>query len=214
MHGDSWALYQTFLSMPMFTMVRFAMWEEMLAEPRPRPGLTYMTGIWHFGRGMALLHTGQALEARAERDEVARLAADPATAEVLIGFSGAPKLLAIAHELLDGEIARKAGRRDEALGHLERAVRLEDGLTYTEPPDWYLPTRHYLGAALLELGAVDEAETVYWQDLGKHRENGFALFGLVQALEAQDRGVEAEDARERLATAWSQADVELASSRF
>jgi hypothetical protein len=93
-------------------------------------------------------------------------------------------------------------------------VRLEDGLTYTEPPDWYLPARHYLGAALLESGVPDEAETVYWQDLRKHQENGFALLGLAQALEAQDRGVEAQELRDRLADAWSQADVTLASSRF
>jgi tetratricopeptide (TPR) repeat protein len=212
MHGDAWALYQTFLSMPMFTLVRFGMWEEMLAEPQPPAGLAYMTGIWHFGKAMALLNTGRADEAGAQRDEVARLAADPATDDVAIGFSGAPKLLAIARELLDGEIARRAGRQGEALAHLERAVRLEDGLPYTEPPDWYLPTRHYLAAALLDSGAAAEAETVYWQDLRKHRENGFALFGLVQALEAQERT--AEDVRERLAATWSQADVTLQSSRY
>jgi len=214
MHGDAWALYQTFLSMPMFTLVRFGMWEEMLVEPQPRKGLAYMRGIWHFGRGMALLHTGRADEAGAEREEVARLAADPTTGDVMIGFSGAPKLLAIARELLDGEIAREAGRQAEALAHLDRAVRLEDGLPYTEPPDWYLPTRHYLAAALLDSGAPDEAETVYWQDLRTHQENGFALFGLVQALEAQERTVEAEDVRVRLAATWSQADVTLKSSRF
>ena len=48
-----------------------------------------------------------------------------------------------------------------AAAHFERAVRLEDGLIYTEPSEWHYPPRHALGAALLEAGRAAEAETVY-----------------------------------------------------
>ena len=41
---------------------------------------------------------------------------------------------------------------DAAIAHFERAVRLEDGLVYTEPAEWHYPPRHALGAALLAAG--------------------------------------------------------------
>lgn len=50
-----------------------------------------------------------------------------------------------------------------------------------------LPPRHALGAVLLEAGRAREAETVYWEDLKRNPENGWALLGLGQALAAQGR---------------------------
>jgi tetratricopeptide (TPR) repeat protein len=116
--------------------------------------------------------------------------------------------------VLGGEIDAKAGRFDAAIRRLDRAARLQDGLAYTEPPDWYYPVRHTLGAVLLEAGRPDEAESVYWQDLKKNRENGYALFGLVKSYEAQGRAEDASAAKERFHAAWSDADVTLTSSRF
>ena len=43
------------------------------------------------------------------------------------------------------------------------------------------------GAVLLEAKRPSEAETVYWEDLKRNRENGWALFGLMQALKAQGK---------------------------
>jgi tetratricopeptide (TPR) repeat protein len=133
---------------------------------------------------------------------------------VLIGFSNAGALLTIATEVLAGEIAAERGRYDEALGHLEGATRLEDSLVYTEPPDWYYPVRHTLGAVLLEAGRPREAEAVYWQDLKRNQENGYALYGLWQSLAAQNRDGETEDVEGRFRNAWAGADVKLSSSRF
>jgi len=214
MHGNVWGLYQTFLSMPLYVMVRFGMWDEILAGQPPRDDLLYMTGIWHYARGMAQTHGGAVAKAKKERTALRKIADDPKTPEVLIGFSNASKLLKIADNVLAGEIAAKRGRYDEALGHLERAVRLEDSLLYGEPPDWYYPVRHTLGAVLLEAGYPVEAEAVFWQDLEKNRENGYALYGLWRSLVAQDRDDEALTVRERFDAAWSDADIVLNSSRF
>lgn len=93
-------------------------------------------------------------------------------------------------------------------------MRLEDSLIYNEPPDWFLPTRHLLGAALLDAGRPEEAEVVYWDDLRRRRDNGFALYGLWQSLKAQGRDDEAAAIEARLRTAWAAADVRLTSSRF
>ena len=122
--------------------------------------------------------------------------------------------LAPAPEVLAGEIAAARGDFDRAVAHLERAVRLEDSLVYTEPSEFHFPPRHALGAILLEAGRPGEAETVYWEDLRRNRENGWALFGLLQALRAQSKTADAAIVEARLAKAWARADVTLSASRF
>lgn len=82
----------------------------------------------------------------------------------------------------DGDIAARQRDYDRAIASLGEAVRLEDGLAYIEPPDWGLPARHMLGAVLLEADRPGEAETVYWEDLRRNPESGWALFGLAQSL--------------------------------
>ena len=118
-------------------------------------------------------------------------------------------ILRIAPEVLAGEIAAKRKDFDKALLHLERAVRLEDALVYTEPADWPSPVRQDLGAALLEAGRAVEAEAVYWDDLKRNRENGWSLFGVLQALTAQDKKDDAARVQQRFEKAWSSADVKL-----
>ncbi len=124
------------------------------------------------------------------------------------------KIVAVAVEVLAGDIAARQKQFDAAVAHFDRAIRLEDGLTYTEPPDWHAPVRHWLGAALLAAGRHAEAETVYWDDLRRNRENGWALFGVHQALVAQGKSDEAALVEQRLKKAWARADVTLTSSRF
>jgi hypothetical protein len=85
-------------------------------------------------------------------------------------------------------------------------------LLYNEPPDWYYPSRHTLGAILLDAGRAQEAEIVFWQDLKKNRENGYSLKGVIDAMKAQ--GKDASAVEKRLKTAWSEADVPLKSARF
>ena len=116
--------------------------------------------------------------------------------------------------MLAGEIAAAKGEFDKAIAHLERAVRLEDALVYTEPSEWAFPPRHSLGAVLLEAGRPAEAETVYWEDLKRNRENGWALTGLVQALRAQKKDAQADIVEARRKTALARADVTLSGSRF
>jgi tetratricopeptide (TPR) repeat protein len=215
-HGNQWGLYQTFLSMPLFAMVRFGQWQAVLAEPRPPAHLNYWTGIWHYAQGLAYTHSGSGRVRRARRHVRALrdLVADPHSARELIGFSNGASLMSIATEILAGEMAAARQRYPQALGHLERAVRMEDGMFYNEPPDWYYPTRHTLGAVLLEAGYPGEAEAVYWRDLEENPENGFALYGLRLSLEAQDRGHEAAEIDARFAQAWAAADTDLTSSRY
>ncbi|HZL84227.1 MAG TPA: hypothetical protein VFD07_02490 [Candidatus Krumholzibacteria bacterium] len=214
MVGNIWGLYETFLSMPYFVMVRFGMWDEALNEPMPPETRRYSTGVWRYARGVAFVNRGKVEEARKELTALAKLADDPSMASYPIGFSKASQLLDIARLVLQGEIAARERKFDAAVADLDRAVRLQDGLLYTEPPDWYYPLRHTLGAVLLEAGRAAEAEVVYTQDLRKNHNNGYALFGVWKSLEAQGRTAEAAAAEKRFRAAWAAADVKLASSRY
>ena len=209
-----WALYETFLSQPMFTLVRFGLWDEMLAEPQPAVDSQFMTAIWHYGRALAFLHSGRLRLAGKELRALAEARRTMRHLKHNVGYAAADTLLTIAEEIVAGELAAKRGRTLEGLARLERAARLEDGLLYNEPPDWYFPVRHLLGAMLLDAGRPNEAEVVYSADLRKNPENGYSLFGLRQALAAQGKLDDARLIAERFELAWAQADHQLTSSRF
>jgi hypothetical protein len=91
---------------------------------------------------------------------------------------------------------------------------LEDQLRYYEPPLWHIPVRHSLGAVLLQAGRPAEAEQVYRADLQQHPHNGWALYGLKQSLDAQQKRMEAGVVDQEFRHAWARADVQLPASRF
>jgi len=202
-----------FRVVPYYALTRFGRWDEMLKEPAP-PANLYLTGVWHYARGQAFLGKGKLLEAEKELAEVKRIAKDPALDFALFSPNSAATIFAIAPEVLGGEIEAAKKNYDQAISHLERAVRLEDGLVYTEPNEWHYPPRHALGAILLEAGRAREAETIYWEDLRRNRENGWALQGLTKALEAQGKTEQAALTKARFEKAWSRADVKLTASRM
>ena len=74
-------------------------------------------------------------------------------------------ILAIAAEMLNGELAYRKGNYDAAFTHLHKSVDLDDHLPYDEPWGWMQPVRHALGALMLEQGHAEEAEAVYRADL-------------------------------------------------
>jgi Tfp pilus assembly protein PilF len=74
--------------------------------------------------------------------------------------------------------------------------------------------RHYLGAALLKSNQPEAAEAVYRRDLRWNQNNGWALFGLHQALIAQGKSREAEAIHAEWQAAWAMADVSLSASHL
>ena len=202
-----------FRVVPYLALTRFGKWDEMLKEPQPPPN-AYLRGMWHYNRGLALLAKNQIGAAEQELAKLNGLMKDKALDGPLFSPNISRNILAIGPEVLGGEIAAARGHYDKAIAHLERAVRLEDALVYTEPSEWHYPPRHALGAILLEAGRPAEAETVYWEDLRRNRENGWALFGLLQALKAQKKTNDAALVEARLKKAWERADVTLTASRF
>jgi tetratricopeptide (TPR) repeat protein len=203
-----------FRMVPYYALTRFGRWDEMLQEPEPPEYSAVLRAIWHYARGLAFVARDELPAADAELGKLKSLSADASMKEVMFSPNTAGAIVAPAVEVLAGEIAAARGNYDGALAHLERAVRLEDSLVYTEPSEFHYPPRHALCAVLLEAGRAPEAETVYWEDLRRNRDNGWALFGLWQAQKAQDKDDEALLIEERMRSAWARADVKLPASRF
>jgi tetratricopeptide (TPR) repeat protein len=206
-------LLAIFRIVPYFALTRFGKWDEMLREPAP-PGFSpYSTGIYHYARGISFVAKGQPDEAEKELAKVKEALKDPILDQPLFSPNTGRAVLSIAPEVLAAEIAASRKNYDVAVAHLERAVRLEDALVYTEPSEWHYPPRQALGALLLDAGRASEAETVYWEDLKRNRNNGWSLFGLAQALRAQGKADEAARVEARFKKSWERADVMPVNSR-
>jgi tetratricopeptide (TPR) repeat protein len=206
-------LLQFFSAVPYQALVRFGKWDEILKEPRPAFNGPLVVGLWHWARGMAFSAKRNFDDASAELDQVRKLANDLEVAKTILWSpNSVGKLLNISVAVLEGDMAARKGDYDRAVASLDTAVRLEDGLAYIEPPDWGLPTRHVLGAVLLQADRPEEAETVYWEDLRRNPESGWALLGLKQALHAQKKDEAAAAMEGRLRKAWPDADANLVST--
>jgi tetratricopeptide (TPR) repeat protein len=203
-----------FRMVPYYALTRFGRWDEMLNEPEPPAFSAVLRAVWHYARGLSYVAKNQIPQAEQELRRLIALTTDPSMKDALFSPNPASAIIAPAPAVLAGEIAAARGEYDLAISQLDRAVRLEDSLVYTEPSEFHLPPRLALGAVLLQAGRAAEAETVYWEDLRRNRENGWALFGLLQALRAQNKSADAALTESRFKAAWSRADVTLTASRF
>ncbi len=203
-----------FHTVPTLALVQFGKWDEILAAPQPREDLAFSNAIWRYARGVALANRGDVAGAKAEQALLAPLKANDKVMFLDGNDYPASQLLAIADNLLVGEIALASGDTAAAVTRFTQAVAGQDALPYTEPPFWYYPTRQSLGAALLRAGKPAEAEAVYRKDLEAYPHNGWSTFGLIQALEAQGRTEDANMQREHFKAMWQFADVELKGSRI
>jgi tetratricopeptide (TPR) repeat protein len=194
-------------------LMRFGRWEEILTEPEPRESLPLARALWRFTRAVSLTALGRREEAEKEKEAFQRASA-AVPADRVFGNNPASALLAIASNMLDGEMLAKRDQFDPAIKALREAVRAEDGLRYDEPPDWIQPVRHTLGAVLMRAGKYSEAEKVYREDLARYPENGWSLFGLSRALKLQNKDGEAATVDARFKRIWTKADVRLGSTCF
>lgn len=190
--------------------VRFGMWDEILADQRPWTHYLYTRAMRHYARGLAFAAKNQPRRAELERDSVKAIALR-VPKDAMQDLNPTRDLLALARASLEGAISNRRGLPNEAIRQLGEAVRIEDRLRYSEPPDWLYPIRHQLGEVLLDRGRTQEAEAVFRADLERHPEDGRSLHGLVRALRAGKKDVEASDVVLRFRRAWEDADVSLSA---
>jgi len=195
---------------PIFILVRFHRWDEVLQLPPPNPGLAMTTAFWHFARGSAFAAKGQIAMAEAERTilETER-EQTPADREFSMFFNKARTFLDLAEHILDARIAAAKGDHELAIKDWQKGVEIENTLNYGEPPEWFYPVRESLGAALLRNGQAERAEEVFRADLEQYPRNPRSLFGLLRALEAQNKSANVEEVRKEFEAAWKNADITL-----
>jgi tetratricopeptide (TPR) repeat protein len=202
-----------FIAMPYEVLMRFGLWEEILAEPEPADYLPFTGAMHHAARAVALAALDRTKEAR-EEQVAFETAREAVPADAPFGNNLAVDLLGVAEKLLEGEILFREGKTEAGIAALYEAAAREDALRYDEPPDWIQPIRHALGAALMQERRFADAEKVYREDLTKLPDNGWSLYGLGRALRLQKKIDEAEVVEARFAEAWKDADTPLKSSCF
>ena len=190
---------------------RFGRWDDILAEPAPPAYMPITTAVWHAHRAIAFA-AKKDFEGAEREHGLFRGAKGAIPEESVFGDDPSHRILAVSDLFIAGEIALQKGEWERAAELLEEAVEVEDSLSYGEPPQWLQPTRHTLGAVYLTAGRYDDAERVYREDLIKWRGNGWSLFGLSRALQAQEEATEAAEVERLYLAAWAKADEPTTTS--
>jgi hypothetical protein len=170
------------------------------------------TGFWHFARGMALAGTGKLNEAEAEYKIVSE-AEQNTPPDVVFAApinNKAKDIMKISEDVLGAKIAMARKDNLQAISLLTAAVAIQDTLKYGEPPDWFFPVRESLGGVLLIHGDATGAEKVFRADLDRNPRNPRSLFGLQQALKAQNRNYDAGFVEAEFHDSWKGGDVNVA----
>jgi tetratricopeptide (TPR) repeat protein len=193
-----------FMTVPLAVEVRFHKWNEILKAPQPDASMQAAAVFWHFARGLALAATGKIEGAEAEHKIVAE-AEDktPPDAVFQMPINNKTKdILKIAENVLGARISLAKNDMDATVSQLRAAVAIQDSLKYDEPQDWFYPVRESLGAVLLKIGDNAGAEDIFRADLNRNLRNPRSLFGLEQALKAQDKAYDAGFIRKQFNASW------------
>jgi tetratricopeptide (TPR) repeat protein len=216
--------FEAFVPMKMHVLIRFGMWDDILASDLPEDSKLYTmtTAMMHYARTVALANTGDIPAAQAEREKFD--AAHKAVPDSRMLFNNTCQdILKVAEAMMLGEMEYKKGNREAAFEHLRQSVALDDNLPYDEPWGWMQPTRHALGALLLDADRLDEAEAVYRADLGlddtlaracQHPANVWSLHGLHECLIRRGEKVEAMHVKRLLDRALARAEVPVRASCY
>ncbi|MBN8185685.1 hypothetical protein JF540_03205 [Salipiger thiooxidans] len=216
--------FEAFVPMNMHVYIRFGMWDAILAEPLPADAELYAmtTAVMRYARTVAFANKGRSTEADAEAAAFVRARDALPESRMLFNNTGRD-ILGVAEAMMLGELEYKRGNREAGLAHLRRSVALDDALPYDEPWGWMQPTRHALGALLLDAGQYEEAEAVYRADLGlddtlaracQHPGNVWSLHGLHECLVRRGEKVESVHVGRQLDKARARAEVPVRASCY
>ncbi len=190
------------------SLIRFGRFDEVV-EITNRPAADVNGGMWDFAQGYANLKLGDLKKAQSYLDQLNDLTENT---EARYRFHDGKDILGALAGILQGEMAWSEGDMEAAVAAFRRGTESYDLLNYDEPEPMPFSPRHWLGAAYIEIGAYDNAIEAFEQDLLDHPNNGWALFGIQQALAAQ--GKKDQNIDVRMEQAWARSDIWLANSKF
>jgi len=211
-----------YYAMYMHVLVRFGKWQEIVDTPLPEDQQLYCssTAMHHYAKGIAYAALKNFKAANDQKDQFYQSLERIPQSRKLFN-NPVVNTLGVGEMMLLGELEYHKGSVELAFDHLREAVRRCDQLKYSEPWPWMHPPRHALGALLLEQKQYVEAEQVYRADLGldntvvrcaQHRNNVWALHGLVECLKQRHDTRELPLLQEKLNIAAAKTDVVLNSS--
>jgi tetratricopeptide (TPR) repeat protein len=213
-----------YLTMKQHVLVRFGKWREIIEQKVPEDGELYCSNVAMIHYAKAVAHSALGNVAEAEAEKASFMAAKARVPDSRrVHNNTVVDLLSVAEAMLNGELEYRKGNYDTAFAHLRRSVELSDALPYDEPWGWMQPSRHALGALLLEQGRIEEAEAIYRSDLGldgklsracQHPDNLWSLHGLHECLVRRREKVETALIRQRLDLAQARAEVPIRASCF
>jgi tetratricopeptide (TPR) repeat protein len=216
--------FESFIPMKQHVLIRFGRWQDILDQNLPEDAALYSvtTAMMRYARAVAFANTG-AIEA-AERERDLFFSARDRVPESRMLFNNTCRdILKVAEQMMMGELEYHKGNIETAFDHLRRSVQLDDNLPYDEPWGWMQPTRHAIGALLLEQGQYEEAEKVYRADLGldatlsracQHPANVWSLHGLHECLTRRGETAEAAHIKLQLDKATARTEVPVKASCF
>ncbi len=213
-----------FISIKQHVLIRFGRWEEIIAQQLPADQELFCvtTAMIHYSKAVANASIGEIDSAN--NDAILFKNAFLKVPESRYIFNNTClDILAVAQEMMLGEIEYRMGNFDAAFLHLRKSVELDDNLPYDEPWAWMQPTRHALGALLLEQNRIEEATEIYRADLGynktlsracQHPDNIWSLHGYHECLVRLGKHAEAEIVEQRLKLANARTDIPVTASCF
>ena len=208
-HAKMMPMLDGFIMTPLWVDARFSKWDVILARQEPAAELAETHLMWRYTRALAFAgrHDGEKVVAEFvafEKEEAAIPAGAP------LGLQSSSKVVhAVAKEVLLARIAETQAKPEEAINHWLAAVDAQDKLAYNEPADWYYPVRESLGAAYMKVSKPYDAEMTFREDLRRNPRNPRSLFGLREALVAQQSDTDATWVDRQFKEAWKNADSEL-----
>ena len=167
---------------PFYALARFGRWDEILKEPAPPAELRYASGVWHYMRGLAFA-AKPALRQRRRSSTTASPQSPPAIDPTTVpqGSTRPDGAVRSRSMHLTADIASRQGKTDEALAALKKGIAIEDELTYSEPPDWYLPLRQPSARCCSRRAGRRRPSVAYRQDLRRFPQQRMVAAGTGRA---------------------------------
>jgi tetratricopeptide (TPR) repeat protein len=202
-----------FAVMPLFVLVRFQDWKEILKFSKPDENMLLANMLWHFSRALAFANLKDAVKASIEYSSFEK-SKEQVLENELFKDEKIEKMATIMGYFIEAKIAENENRIVDAIKLLQQAINKQMTLPYNESPIWFFSARQYLGALFLRLGQYKEAEQLFREDLDKIPNNSRSLFGLKESLSAQSNFYNLYWVNKAFLQAFKYSDINLTTNNL
>jgi len=194
---------------PTFINIHFSKWDALVEMKKPAAHHVYANIIYHLGMGASFAAIDNLSKSKEHLKLLQKFMGDKSLTLPFGPFSPPAEGAKVANELLQGFILMKENDLQKAITHFSKAASIEEKMVYNEPRDWLLNPKQYLGAAYSKAKQWRKSENTFKKDLNQNAQNVWSLFGLHQALAAQNKKIEANIIKKQLEIATEKTDVKF-----